>query len=588
MACTEACPTGALARIPAIPERVAAEVRIGVPVLDRKTCLPWSGEGVCRLCAYVCPMGSRAVELVGPQQAPLFHPEGCVGCGLCEEACPEEARAIRIAPARRREVGHEPADVAPRPAPCSAHRRRGRRRGGGRHGGARSRGRPPDPGPVPLLPAPLRSRWKGVRDDAPARGRGHRGRDARIPLPARARLALGGPLARAPPPSAGPPGRPAARDLVGRGARVRGRADGAGARALRSRGGGVPDRLAAGAPSTDGVDPPARAGVGDAERRLGGEPLRDGREDGPGAHRGEQVPARPPPDADPRRLGRQPHAQRPAARARGGPEGDRGAAGGRGPGAHRAGRGGDRAPRGAAGDGRGPRPRAHPRARVGGPRGRAARPGADGGVRRALGAGRGLPAAEDCGADRRARRSDSPHRAPHRDRDPDGHLVRPGGGAPRERRPDGAGHRRAGGALPPRGRARDSPGPHPGPPGERDRPPAGPAPVLHSRAGASCAAGPAGGRRRLPALRDVQPGGARQRAGPGHPRGPAVPGTGPGAHRVQRARHRARQPGAPARRGPARAPGLGRPVPHRQRSAGARGAAGGHVRRGRGRGAGAA
>ena len=33
--------------------------------------------------------------------------------------------------------------------------------------------------------------------------------------------------------------------------------------------------------------------MGDAERRLGGEPLRDGREDGPGAHRGEQVPARP-------------------------------------------------------------------------------------------------------------------------------------------------------------------------------------------------------------------------------------------------------------------------------------------------------
>lgn len=99
MACTEACPTGALAPIPAIPERVATEVRIGVPVLDRRKCLPWSGEGVCRLCAYVCPVGTRAVELVGPQQAPLFHPEGCVGCGLCEEACPEEARAIRITPA---------------------------------------------------------------------------------------------------------------------------------------------------------------------------------------------------------------------------------------------------------------------------------------------------------------------------------------------------------------------------------------------------------------------------------------------------------------------------------------------------------
>jgi len=100
MACTEVCPTGALARIPAVPERIAAEVRIGVPELDRRACLPWRGEGICRLCASVCPIGNRAVELVGPRQAPLFHPEGCVGCGLCEEACPEGARAIRIVPAR--------------------------------------------------------------------------------------------------------------------------------------------------------------------------------------------------------------------------------------------------------------------------------------------------------------------------------------------------------------------------------------------------------------------------------------------------------------------------------------------------------
>lgn len=100
MACTGVCPTGALQPIPAVPVRVAAEVRIGVPVLDRKACLPWSNQGVCRLCAYVCPIGEAAVELVGPQQAPLFHPEKCVGCGLCEEACPTEARAIRIVPAR--------------------------------------------------------------------------------------------------------------------------------------------------------------------------------------------------------------------------------------------------------------------------------------------------------------------------------------------------------------------------------------------------------------------------------------------------------------------------------------------------------
>jgi NAD-dependent dihydropyrimidine dehydrogenase PreA subunit len=43
------------------------------------------------------------VALVGPQQAPHFTPEQCVGCGLCEEACPEQARAIRIIPLGEKE-----------------------------------------------------------------------------------------------------------------------------------------------------------------------------------------------------------------------------------------------------------------------------------------------------------------------------------------------------------------------------------------------------------------------------------------------------------------------------------------------------
>jgi ferredoxin-type protein NapG len=76
----------------------AEAVRMGEPVLERKACLPWAGAGICRLCHQVCPYADKAVELVGPQAAPLFHPEACVGCGLCEEACPDTARAIRIVP----------------------------------------------------------------------------------------------------------------------------------------------------------------------------------------------------------------------------------------------------------------------------------------------------------------------------------------------------------------------------------------------------------------------------------------------------------------------------------------------------------
>ncbi|MFT3710167.1 MAG: 4Fe-4S dicluster domain-containing protein [Archangium sp.] len=90
MKCTDVCPTDAL-------KPIAAEAtRIGVPKLNRSQCLPWTGQGVCRLCYQVCPYPERAVEVVGPQKAPLFHAEECVGCGLCEEACPESARAITI------------------------------------------------------------------------------------------------------------------------------------------------------------------------------------------------------------------------------------------------------------------------------------------------------------------------------------------------------------------------------------------------------------------------------------------------------------------------------------------------------------
>jgi ferredoxin-type protein NapG len=98
MQCTQACPTGALTPIAADPETVFQTVRMGEPVLDRRKCVTWRGEGVCRLCYYACPYPDQAVVLVGPQQGPLFEPTACVGCGLCEEACPRLASAIKIVP----------------------------------------------------------------------------------------------------------------------------------------------------------------------------------------------------------------------------------------------------------------------------------------------------------------------------------------------------------------------------------------------------------------------------------------------------------------------------------------------------------
>lgn len=103
MKCTQVCPTDALLPIAPAEATIAASVKMGVPVLTRSQCLPWNGSGVCRLCYQVCPYPDRAVELVGPQKAPLFHADACVGCGLCEEACPDRAHAIVIEP-----LGTEP------------------------------------------------------------------------------------------------------------------------------------------------------------------------------------------------------------------------------------------------------------------------------------------------------------------------------------------------------------------------------------------------------------------------------------------------------------------------------------------------
>ena len=98
MQCTQVCPTAALVPLIAEAASIQRTVKLGEPKLSRGRCLPWSGAGVCRLCFEVCPYQGSAVELVGEQLGPLFHPEACVGCGLCEEACPDGAHAIRIAP----------------------------------------------------------------------------------------------------------------------------------------------------------------------------------------------------------------------------------------------------------------------------------------------------------------------------------------------------------------------------------------------------------------------------------------------------------------------------------------------------------
>lgn len=94
--CTRTCPTGALQ-----PMTDPARVRLGVAVVDERTCVSFNRSGVCGACHTVCPFRNQAITL-GLRNTPTVHADHCVGCGLCEEACIlKGTKAIRIFSGRR-------------------------------------------------------------------------------------------------------------------------------------------------------------------------------------------------------------------------------------------------------------------------------------------------------------------------------------------------------------------------------------------------------------------------------------------------------------------------------------------------------
>lgn len=99
-ACGQACPTGAIRPLP-LEEKKAA--RMGLAVVNEKTCLPWTGNEACQLCVDECAAaGYDAIEFIrvhsAPDEsgkslaglgflAPKVDPLKCVGCGLCQMRC---------------------------------------------------------------------------------------------------------------------------------------------------------------------------------------------------------------------------------------------------------------------------------------------------------------------------------------------------------------------------------------------------------------------------------------------------------------------------------------------------------------------
>jgi MauM/NapG family ferredoxin protein len=96
-ACGEACPTGAIARVPAKRKKT---IHIGLAVIDRTRCLPWSGGGRCVICLDACPPDYDAIELQQTDRGefrPYVKERLCTGCGICEYKCPVEGEpAIRV------------------------------------------------------------------------------------------------------------------------------------------------------------------------------------------------------------------------------------------------------------------------------------------------------------------------------------------------------------------------------------------------------------------------------------------------------------------------------------------------------------
>ena len=98
--CGEVCPTGAIRDLPLFEKRHA---RMGLAIVDEKTCLPFAGKEACDLCVQECNaagynaieyinVGTEADEFGAPIEgtgllAPVVDGAKCVGCGLCQTRC---------------------------------------------------------------------------------------------------------------------------------------------------------------------------------------------------------------------------------------------------------------------------------------------------------------------------------------------------------------------------------------------------------------------------------------------------------------------------------------------------------------------
>lgn len=100
--CGSVCPTGAIPRLDLASKK---EQRLGLAVIDKNICLPWSQNKECIVCEEHCPVASKAIkayeEIFNGKKIhkPYVDISLCVGCGICQNKCPvRPVRAVKVSP----------------------------------------------------------------------------------------------------------------------------------------------------------------------------------------------------------------------------------------------------------------------------------------------------------------------------------------------------------------------------------------------------------------------------------------------------------------------------------------------------------
>lgn len=94
--CGQVCPTGAIKKLDLAEKE---KVKIGLAMVDRGRCLPYSHATPCVVCEEVCPTPKKAIWLETVEvkdregkeltlKQPKVDLELCIGCGICEAKCP--------------------------------------------------------------------------------------------------------------------------------------------------------------------------------------------------------------------------------------------------------------------------------------------------------------------------------------------------------------------------------------------------------------------------------------------------------------------------------------------------------------------